>query len=156
MKNTLLLFLLAVVGLSPACKKNEANPCEGLLGVPAPTAVVLVFLDKETGDNILLSKKITAEDITITPKVGMRLMTTVGPDSTASLVVFIEEGKEGAFKYAININGVGTTTLAYTNEEVVTGNACNPTKIVVGEPIVGDDPFTVEKVSTNFVVTIKH
>lgn len=151
MKTTLLLFFLAVMSLSPACKKNEANPCEGLVGVPAPTAVVLDFVDKETGENILKTKKISTSDITITPEVGFRVDSTSG-----TLAVFIEQGKAGAYKYAIKIPSVGTTTLAYINEEVVTGNACHPTKIVVGEPIVGDDPFTVAKVSTNFVVTIKH
>jgi hypothetical protein len=151
MKTILLLFLLAIIGLSPACKKNEANPCDGLAWMIAPTAVGMIYLDKETGENILKTKKISTKDITITPEVGFRVDSTSG-----TLAVFIEQGKAGAYKYAINIPGVGTTTLAYINEEVVTGFACHPTKIVVGDPIVGDDPFTVQKVSTDFVITIKH
>jgi len=156
MKKTLLLFLLVVISLAPGCKKNEKDPCEGLAWLTAPTTMGLFYLDKETGKNLFLEKKIDASKITVTPAVSMSINTVAGSEYYGAMILYIDQNKKGAFKYEINIPGIGTTTLAYTNEEVITQNACNPVRIVVGQPIVGNDPFTVERVSTEYRITITH
>jgi hypothetical protein len=156
MKKTLLLLLLVATSLCPACKKTkQANPCDGLLAETAPAQVGLIFLDKETGENILLSKNIDSSKIIITPEERLFIGRSANTDLYGALIFHIADNQKGAFKYTINIPDVGTATLTYTNVEKQTGNVCYPTAIVVTDPVIEEYSFTAAKIGTRFIITIK-
>lgn len=145
------LILLVAVSLGTGCRKSKSNPCEGLVSEGTPTQVGLVFVDGQTGENILLSKNIDAAAITITPEVtgvsseqGM-IVKTAGAPMYGALVFHIADTKKGAFRYKINIPGIGNTTLSYINKEEKSNNECNPFYISVTEPVIEDHPFTVTR-----------
>lgn len=158
MRKTLLLFLLAVISISPACKKNkqtDADPCKDLYAALEPAHVALIFIDKETGENILLSKNIDPAKVTVTPETNVRIIKDTSSNLNGALRFYIADTKKGDYKYVVNIPDVGTATLTYTNEEVETGNVCHPVAIVVNSPSIGEYSYTTVKSGTGFIITIK-
>ncbi|WP_315822344.1 hypothetical protein [Paraflavitalea speifideaquila] len=157
----LLLVLLGAVSWAPGCKKStSSNPCEDLLSEGMPTQLGLVFVDKQTGANILLSKNIDAATITITSApAGVAaergvIVKEINSPMYGSLLFPIADTKQGSFKYTINIPQVGTTTLSYTNKEVKSDNPCKPYYISVTDPVIEDHPFTVSRVNSRLVFKI--
>lgn len=150
-----LLFPLII-----ACKKqssSQPDPCDGLLNEGMPTQVGLIFLDAQTGENILLSKGIDTAAITITPEpVDHQLKRGVivkqpGSPLHGALVFLISDTKEGMFKYEINITNVGSATLSYTNKEEKTNDKCKPYYIRVADPTIEDHSFTVSQTGSRLV-----
>jgi len=72
-----------------------------------------------------------------------------------ALAFIIDESQKGAFKYIVNIPDIGTVTLTYTSEEKQTGNACNPTRIIVTEPVIEEYSSTSEIIGNRVIITIK-
>src|ERR1044072_7785632 len=63
------LIFLFIASLGSGCKKSsQPDPCDGVLNEGMPTQVGLIFLDGQTGENILLTKSIDTAAITITPE----------------------------------------------------------------------------------------
>jgi hypothetical protein len=157
MKKTLLLLLLAVASLFPACKKsNQADdPCAGFAWLTAPIHIGVVFVDKTSGENILISKNIDVTKITITSPETQAVGKITNLSSAGAVMFLIEQTKKGDFKYNINIPELGTTAVTYTSVERTTGVPCHPTSITVGEPVVEGHTYTVERQSTNYIVTVK-
>lgn len=143
------LFLLATISFAPGChKSNHTNPCEGVLSEGTPTMVGLILLDGQTGENILLSKNVDASSITITPEAsdvpseqGM-IVKQPGSPMDGSLVFHIADTKKGAFTYKIDVTGVGSITLSYTNKEEKSNNECNPYYINVTDPVIENHQYT--------------
>jgi len=155
------LILLGVASFGWGCHKSkQSNPCEGVLNEGTPTQVGLIFLDKQTGENILLAKNIDTATITITsepadlPPVKGAIAKQAGSPMYGSLVFHIADTKKGAFKYKINIPTVGSTTVSYTNKEVKSDNACKPYYIVVTDPVIEDHPFTLSQTSYRLVFKV--
>jgi hypothetical protein len=156
MKKMLLVLLLAVVSLCPACKKNkQTDPCKDLIGELPPTQVGFILLDKETGENILLSKNIDPTKITVTPDERVYLVTNNNPQLNGAMLFHIADYEKGAFKYTVNIPDVSSFSLTYTNDEKETGNVCHPTAIVVNDLAVAEYPFTTTTNGNRFIITIK-
>lgn len=157
----LLFIFLGALSFGPGCQKsNQSNPCEGLISEGMPTQAGLVFVDGQTGENILLSKDIDASTITVTPEPtngaseqGM-IVKQPGSPMYGSLVFFIDDTKKGAFKYKINIPDVGSATLSYTNKEEKSGNECNPYYISVTDPVIEDHQFTVSRINSRLIFTV--
>ncbi|HJT75111.1 MAG TPA: hypothetical protein VJ720_13850, partial [Chitinophaga sp.] len=113
--------------------------------------VGLILIDRQTGENILLSKNIDTATITIIPEStdvpserGIIVKEPRAP-MYGSLVFHIADTKKGAFKYKINIPNVGSATLSYTNIEKESGSKCNPYYITVSDPVIEDHQFTVSR-----------
>ena len=62
-----LVLLFVVIAVSGCKKSSQPDPCEGVLNEGMPTRAALIFVDGQTGENILLSKNIDTSAITITP-----------------------------------------------------------------------------------------
>ncbi|SFW61324.1 hypothetical protein [Chitinophaga sancti] len=156
MKKMLFLFFLAITSFCPGCKKDEAkDPCAGFAWLTAPTVVKLTFIDKTTGENILLAKNIDASKITITPQTDISGISTGKGYKDGVLAFHIEDYLKGEFKYSIKIDGVGTSTLAYTNEEKLLDNPCHPSTIIVHEPAITEYAYTTTRDGTWFIITVK-
>ncbi|WP_217604481.1 hypothetical protein [Chitinophaga sp. GbtcB8] len=155
------LILLGVVSFGSGCQKSkQSNPCEGVLSEGMPTQVGLVFVDGQTGENILLAKNIDTATITITPEPADLpseqgvIIKQSGSPMHGSLMFHIADTKKGAFKYRINIPTVGSATLSYINEEVRSDNECNPYYIRVTDPVIEDHEFTVSRINSRLVFKI--
>ena len=155
-----MIFLVAVTFVPGCHKSKQSNPCEGLLDERMPTQVGLVFVDGQTGENILLSKNIDAATITITPEPADLpseqgvIVKQSGAPMYGSLVFHIADTKKGAFKYKINIPNVGSCILSYINKEEKSDNECKPYYIRVTDPVIEDHPFTVSQINSRQVIKI--
>lgn len=156
-KSLFLLLVLASIGA--ACKKSkQSDPCDGLLNEGTPAAAGLVFLDGQSGENVLLVKNIDTATINITqegtssPRIGGVIVTTAGHPMYGALLFHIADLEKGAFKYKISIPGVDTVTLAYANTEEATGNACRPYRINVNDGVIEDHSFTLSRVDGNRLI----
>ena len=155
------LIFLGAVSFGPGCQKSkQSNPCEGVVSEGMPTQVGLVFVDGQTGENILLSKNIDAATITITPEPADLLsergviVKESGSAMYGSLVFHIADTKKGSFKYKINIPNVGSTALSYINKEEKSDNECNPYYISVTDPVIEDHQFTVSRTNSRLVFKV--
>jgi hypothetical protein len=153
----LLIAIVFVAGLG--CKKTTASdPCDGVLNEGMPTQVGLVFVDKQTGENMLLSKNIDTAAITITPepdpqfKRGM-IVNQPGSPMHGALAFTIADTKEGLFKYKVDIAGLGNATLSYTNKMEKSDNKCRPYYINITEPAIEEHSFTLSR--TNYRLVFK-
>lgn len=161
MKFCYLPLLLGVVIIGPGCRKSsQPDPCEGVLSEGMPAEVGLVFADRQTGENILLSKNIDAATITITPETeGVSpqagvIVKQAGSPIHGTLVFHIADTKTGAFKYKINIPGVGSATLSYVNKLEKSDNKCKPHYIAVTDPVIEDHQFTVSRINSRPVLKV--
>lgn len=155
------LIFLGAVSFGPGCQKvKHADPCEGVLSEGMPTQVGLIFIDGQTGENILLSKNIDTATITITPEPADLtaeqgvIVKQSGSPMYGSLMFHIADIKKGAFKYKINIPTVGSATLSYTNKEVKSDNKCNPYYISVTDPVIENHQFTVSRTNSRLIFKI--
>ena len=155
------LILLGAVSFVPGCQKSkQSNPCEGILSEGMPTQVGLVFVDGQTGENILLSKNIDTATITITsepadlPSERGVIVKQTGSPMYGSLVFHIADTKKGAYKYKINIPNVGSATLSYINKEEKSDNACKPYYISITEPVIEDHQFTLSRTNSRLVFRV--
>lgn len=155
------LILLAAVSFGPACQKaKQSNPCEGVLSEGMPTQVGLIFVDGQTGENILLSKNIDTATITIIPEPADLpsergvIVKQPGSPMYGSLMFYIADTQKGAFKYKITIPTVGSTTLSYINKEEKSDNECNPYYISVTDPVIEDHQFTVSRTNSRLIFKI--
>ncbi|WP_142685399.1 hypothetical protein [Chitinophaga polysaccharea] len=154
-----LILLLATV-LGAGCKKSsQKNPCEDVLSEGMPAQAALILLDKQTGENILLSKNIDTSAITITPAPpslrGGVIVKQTGSPMYGALVIPVTDTKEGVFKYRIDIANVGSITLSHTNRKEKSDNICNPYYISITEPAIEDHPFTVSRTGSRLMFEIK-
>lgn len=155
------LIFLAAISLGPGCQKaKQSNPCEGVLSERMPTQVGLIFVDGQTGENILLSKNIDTATITITPEPADLpsergvIVKQPGSPMYGSLVFYIADTKKGAFKYKITIPTVGSTTLSYINKEEKSDSECNPYYISITDPVIEDHQFTVSRTNSRLIFKI--
>lgn len=155
------LIFLGTLSFGPGCQKaKHADPCEDVLSEGMPTQVGLIFIDGQTGENILLSKNIDTATITITPEPADLpsergvIVKESGSPMYGSLVFHIADTKKGAFKYKINIPDIGNTTLSYINKEEKSDNECNPYYISITEPVIEEHQFTVSQTNSRLVFKV--
>jgi hypothetical protein len=153
------LIFLFIANLGSGCQKSsQSDPCDGVLNEGTPTQVGLIFLDGQTGENILLSKSIDTSAITITPepmdlKRGV-IVKQPGAPLDGALVFLISDTKEGTFKYKIDITNVGSATLSYTNKEEKTNDKCKSYYISTTDPKIEDHSFTVSRTSSRIIFKV--
>lgn len=153
------LILLGAVSVGAGCQKSKSNPCEGVVNEGVPTQVGLIFVDRQTGENILLSKNIDTATITITPEPADLpsrgvIVKESGSPMYGSLLFHIADTKKGAFKYKINIPTVGSMTLSYTNKEEKSDNKCNPYYISVSDPVIEEHTFTLTRTGSRLIFKV--
>lgn len=113
------MLLLATI----ACKNDkQSKMCEDLLTGLPPAEVGLKIIDSNTGENILLSKKVDPATISIIQESTNLTETALLPTDTAApfygiLRFHLAENKKGAYRYTVNIPDVDTLTVSYTVEE---------------------------------------
>jgi hypothetical protein len=152
------LIFIALVFAAPGCDKSNQTPCEN--NEAPPVQVGLIFLDKQTGENILLSKNIESGTIKITldssevPETTGTIVTSAGSDLYGSLKFHIEDLKKGNFKYTVSIPDVTTTRLSYNNTEEKTDNRCKPYVIKIEDPVIAEHQYTVQRLGTNIIIKI--
>lgn len=154
------LIFVALAYVAPGCQKSKENPCKDILSETPPTQVGLIFLDGQTGENILLSKNIESGAIKITPDspdLSETTGTIVKNTNNAfygSFKFHIEDLKKGDFKYSISVPDIATTTLSYANTEEKSDNACRPYIINVHDPVIAEHQYTVTRSGTNIIIKI--
>lgn len=144
-------IILTVAILAGGCKKKEsvANPCDGLLNESSPTTIMVSFIDKATGNSLILSKNLKAGDFTIVnietgkPFVTWRVvseMATSPFNGVLELSVFHETAAQ--YHYQIKLQNLGAATLAYTVSKTATNNPCKPHAYPISDIKITDHPFT--------------
>lgn len=149
-----LLALLSVVAvLTTSCgkKDNSNNPCEGLLNESPPTTILLKFIDKSTGENLILSKDIKESDVSVIYKKtnevvkNWRIMKSEPSNSltngTLGLTVFHET--EGEYPYQIQLGNAASATLSYTITKKKSDNPCKPYYFPMSDIKITDHTFSV-------------
>jgi len=146
-----ILALLIIFSLLPGCKKKDSsgNPCDGVLNESAPTKIMVRFIDKATGQNLILSKNLKAPDFNVmNTKTGEAFVTwrvvsemTTSPSNGAlELSVFHETAAQ--YNYAIKVGNLGTATLAYSVSQTSTGTPCKPHSYPISDIKITDHSFT--------------
>lgn len=146
----ILLLLITLSILAGGCKKKEsvANPCDGLLNESPPVKILVRFIDKATGQNLILSKSLKASDFTIMneettkPFVNWRVVSemSISPfNGVLELSVFHETAAQ--FLYQIKLENIGTVTLAYTVSKTATNNPCKPHAYPISDIKITDHSF---------------
>lgn len=146
-----LLFAFAI--MTGGCQKKDSsgNPCDGLMNETPPTKIMVKFVDKGTGQNLILSKNLQASDINVVntntgkPFVNWGVVSSEASTSplngTLQISVFHETA--GQYPYQIKVGNLGMATLAYTVSKTVTNNPCKPEAYPISEIKITDHPFTL-------------
>jgi hypothetical protein len=145
------LTLLTIAILAGGCKKkgSAADPCDGLLNETPPSMIMVKFVDKTTGQNLIVSNNIKASDITVinnnTGKefVNWRIVSQGATSPYNGMLQFsIFHETADQYPYQIKLEGVGRATIAYTVSKVATNNLCKPTAYPISNIKIIDHPFT--------------
>jgi len=143
--------LLIIFSMLAGCKKKESsrNPCDGVLNESPPTRIMVKFIDKATGQNLILSKNLKAGDFTVVdtetakPFASWRVvseMRTSPFNGVLELSVFHETAAQ--HQYQIKLENLGTVTLAYTVSKTPTNNPCKPYAYPISDIQITGHPFT--------------
>lgn len=150
LRSVLSLILLISV-FAAGCRKEQAtqNPCEGLLNESPPTVIILKFVEKATGQNLILSKNLQNSDLSITNSTTKQTFAnwsiSNNPTSTAplngTLQLSIFNENPGEYQYKVKIKDLAAITLAYKVTKTATDNPCKPYSYPVGEIKITDQAF---------------
>ncbi|MGF7042997.1 hypothetical protein [Mucilaginibacter lappiensis] len=148
---SVMLMLLTFAILAGGCKKKEsaADPCDGLLNETPPSIIMVKFVDKATGQNLIVSDNIKSSDITVinnnTGKefANWRIVSQGATSPFNGMLQFsVFHETAGQYPYQIKLAGFGRATLAYTVSKVATNNLCKPTAYPISNIMIIDHPFT--------------
>ena len=143
-------IFIIIAALISGCQKKDAtgNPCDGLLNESPPTKIMVQFLDKLTGQNLILSKNLKADDVTvIDPGTGKPFagwvvssgMSSSPFNGSVQFSVFHETA--GNYSYQITLADLGTVTMTYTVSKTVTGDPCKPNAYPVSDIKISDHAY---------------
>lgn len=124
---TLLLCLLTIF---LGCKKQPANPCDGISNQSPPLQVGMMLYDKAKGENLVLSKPVETTDIKVTElQTGKsihnwRLIKAANSPLNGMLEIAAFHEKAGQYLYKVEIKEIGTVTIGYTISQEKTDNPC--------------------------------
>lgn len=161
MKRYIFCMLLLVAAI--ACKNTKkSDMCEDLLTGLPPTEIGLKILDSNTGENLLLSKKIDPATISIIQETTNLAETALLATDTAApfygiLRFHLAENKKGEYRYNVKIPDVTNVTVSYTVEErkSTNPNACQPYLYVRAiDPVIVGHAFTTSMINSRAVLTI--
>src|SRR6478735_11476846 len=148
----LINLLIALAILAFGCKKKSSpadDPCNDLVNESAPTKIMVKFIDKTTGLDLIISKQIKASDISVANKntgkdfPNWQLMNQSGIspyNGMLQLSVFDESAAQ--YNYQIKVNGYVTLTLAYAVTKTATNDRCKPFAYPVSDIKITDHAFT--------------
>jgi len=147
----LALTILAVLAVSCRKKDQSGNLCDGVLNESPPTTISLKFIDKTTGENLLITKDIKDNDVSVTDKLNnqeIKNWRIFKPDSTTSplhgtLQLKVFQETEGQYPYLIQLGSIGNATLSYTISKKETGNPCKQFYFPISDIKITDRPFTL-------------
>jgi hypothetical protein len=154
-----MLLLVATI----ACKNTKRSEmCEDLLTGLPPTEIGLVLIDSNTGENLLLSKKIDPATVSIIQESTNLAETGYLATDTAApfygiLRFHLAENKKGEYRYNVKIPDVTNVTVSYTVEEKRSDNpnACHPVIYIHAKnPVIVGHSYTASWVNSRQVLTI--
>ncbi|UYQ95710.1 hypothetical protein MKQ68_11415 [Chitinophaga horti] len=155
------MLLLLAISLATGCDKEDKDPCRDLLNEGMPTQVAFKFLDKQTGENLLLTRNIDTAGVTISPlpidagaKRGVIVKQANHP-MEGCLVFTVSEAVEGPVNYKIDIEGIGATNVSYNNKREAGDSPCRPFVIRIKDMQVTDHEFTLDRTTFRYVFTIR-
>jgi hypothetical protein len=132
-------------------KNSSADPCEGLMNESPPTNISIKFVDKVTGQNLILSKNLQIIDVTVvSTNTGepfnnwglVKIETSESPlNGTLRFSVFHETA--GQYPYKIKLGDLGVVTLAYTVSKTATNNPCKPEAFPISDIKITDHAFSL-------------
>ena len=145
-------LLFSITIFITGCQKKDpsGNPCDGLMNEAPPTKIMVKFVEKGTGQNLILSKNIKTSDITVVnintgkPFDNWAIMSNGSSASPfyGMLQFSVFHETAGQYPYQIKLGDLGTATLAYTVSKTATGNACKPEAFPVSGIKIADHSFT--------------
>lgn len=137
----LFAMLVLFASLMFSCKKTEKDPCEGLLSEGPLKKIGVIFVDKETGENLIISNNLDTGDVKFTPHMHRQIVRqNQSPLYGAVMLQFFEE-KVGDYILNIQVGDFGTVKLSYTVSKVKTGDICRPHYYPLGDVKIVDYPF---------------
>ena len=150
---SLLLILAILVITTGGCEKKDpgGNPCNGLVNESPPSPITIKVIEKGTGNNLILSKKLQASDITVVPvpanqkAINWRVLAidnSTSPFNGTIQFGFFQE-TPGTYMHQVKLGSLGTVTLAYTVTKTATDNECRPFYYPVSSIKITDYPFTM-------------
>lgn len=146
-------MVLLMAGLLFSCQKTSTNPCDGLLNESPPENIFVKFIDKQTGDNLIIANNLDTDDIKVTIGQtgdlykGWRINNNLSSSSPLYGVVrfTIFHQTAGDYPYKIQVGNLGTVTLSYTVKEVETDNPCKRYTYPLKDIKITDHPFELLK-----------
>ena len=143
----LLLQTLLFACLGVSCQKDATDPCEGVLSEGSPKIVGILFVDKETGENIVTVNDLDTTDVKVvferdgTPFKDYLIASAAPANPVAGAVVFYPREKEDIYLFNIRVADFGAVKFSYTVTQKETGNRCRPHSYPVSEVKIVDYQF---------------
>lgn len=136
-----LILLLCCLGVS--CKKVEKNPCEGLLNEAPPKQIGLVFINKETGENMIVANSLDTAAIKITGTLSpFKMIINDNRSPLNGMLVFtIPETGDGNYVLSIAIADFETVELAYSISKMESNDVCKPYYYSMSDIQITNHPF---------------
>lgn len=147
-----LLFAFLLTAIFSGCKKKESNasPCNGLINESPPVNISVQFVERSSGQNIILNDNIQTEDIKVTDiKSGKTLdnwrlikeANAIKPGNGAVLFTIFNE-TPGKYFYEIKLKNNVAATLTYAVSKAINDDKCRPVVYRMSEIGISDRPFT--------------
>lgn len=145
----LLILTLIFACLGFSCQKNEAasDPCEGLLNESQPKIAGILFVDKETGENIIVTNNLDTTDIKVafdhngTSYKDYQIVHHAETSPINGAVVFYVPEKEDIYLFNIQVGDFGTVKFSYTVSEEENDDKCRPHVYPVSDVKTVNYPF---------------
>jgi hypothetical protein len=155
-------LIVLVAGSFFSCQKTRTNPCEGLLNESPPKYVFVRFIDKQTGDNLIVTNNLDADDIKVTIGQTGELyknweISNNYPSSSPlyGLVGFtVFQETAGNYPYKIQVGDLGTVTLSYTIDEVKSDSPCKRYYYPMKDIKITDHPFELLKYGDKNILVV--
>lgn len=132
---TLLLMAMFVALLAPSCQKAEVedDPCAGMVGDASPTDFFVIFVDKETGENLVEANGLGRDDVKVTlGRTGQQfnhynviyIQQDGHPLNGAVQLSLFPHSAEGDHPYIIQMGDLVTATFSCAVGKVENGSPC--------------------------------
>lgn len=142
----LFMLILLVTYLEFSCKKAERSPCEGLLNESQPKQIGFVFINKQTGENIIIANKLDTAVIkirsaNIVKSYPKMIINNDRNPLNGTLILIIPETGEGDYPFSIDVANFGRVELSYSINQIKSNDICKPYYYSMSSIEVKSHPF---------------
>ena len=155
-------LIVLMAGLFFSCQKTTTNSCEGVLNESPPKYVFVKFIDKHTGDNLIIANNLDADDVKVTIgetgelyknwEISNNYPSTSPLYGLVGFTVFHE--KAGDYPYKIQVGDLGTVTLSYTVNQVESDSPCKRYAYPLKDIEIVDHPFELLKYGDKNILVV--